>query len=378
MSADLEVRAREVVDSATPVQLTLLDTTSYDEWRAVGRQLARVVNGAMWWLGDWWAFGEHRYGERAAAAAEDIGWSFQTCANAASVARAFETSRRREVLSWSHHAEVAALDPVDADDLLAKATKNDWSTRQLRTETRQLRQSRERAALAAAAPIGTADDEPIQVVHADALDLLADLPDGSVDLLLTDPPYRVTDNAWDAQWAGDEDFWEWTVAWLSAARPKMGPDHAAFVFCDADWVPRMSEALTAAGYAPRHLCVWHHRNLVGKRPGSGTFAATYEAFWHCGGDLTLPDEWSDDRWDVQTVAAPQSNGVADRAYHPTQKPLELMRRLVRCGSPPGGLVLDPFAGSGTTAVACRDEGRRCLAGDQDDEFVRVAWGRLAS
>jgi hypothetical protein len=69
---------------------------------------------------DWWAFGEKRWGERKAIVeAEDWdGPSFQAAADAASVCRKFETSRRREVLSFNHHREVAALPPDEADALL--------------------------------------------------------------------------------------------------------------------------------------------------------------------------------------------------------------------------------------------------------------------
>jgi hypothetical protein len=66
-------------------------------------------HGVSWWIGDWWAFGEQRYGDRKAITEADDwdGPAFQTCADAAMVCRAFETSRRREVLSFTHHAEVA-------------------------------------------------------------------------------------------------------------------------------------------------------------------------------------------------------------------------------------------------------------------------------
>jgi hypothetical protein len=70
--------------------------------------LARIGAGLMWWVGDYWIYGEKNYGDRKAIV-DDPNWqgpSFQTCANAASVCRAFETSRRREVLSFGH----AALD----------------------------------------------------------------------------------------------------------------------------------------------------------------------------------------------------------------------------------------------------------------------------
>ena len=79
------------------------------------------------------AFGTHRYGDRAKAAAKGIfGRSFGGLMNCGSVARAFETSRRREVLSFAHHQEVAALPPPEDDELLDTAEAENWLTRQLR------------------------------------------------------------------------------------------------------------------------------------------------------------------------------------------------------------------------------------------------------
>ena len=62
--------------------------------------------------------------------------------------------------------------------------------------------------------------------------------------------------------------------------------------------------------------------------------------------------------------------------HPTVKPIELMRHLVRLVTPPGGLVLDPFVGSGTTALACSEEGFRCIGIDQSADYLEIAVGRL--
>jgi hypothetical protein len=125
----------------------LPDDLSKEEWIETGIVLARIGAGMMWWVGDYWIYGEKKYGGRKAIV-DDPNWqgpSFQTCANAASVCRAFETSRRREVLSFGHHAEVAALDPTEADRLLdwAQATSpttgKPRSTKDLRREVRRNR-----------------------------------------------------------------------------------------------------------------------------------------------------------------------------------------------------------------------------------------------
>lgn len=127
---------------------------TFDQWVEMGRSLCegqRVVN---WWIGDWWAAGSHRYGERAKAAAQGIfGREFQSLMDMASVSRSFEPSRRREVLSFTHHREVAALPPDEADKLLERAESDQLSTRELRVEV-----VKRRVALGHFAP--PIDDDP--------------------------------------------------------------------------------------------------------------------------------------------------------------------------------------------------------------------------
>ena len=70
-----------------------------EEWERVGAALDYLDGAVLWCLGDWWAYGEHKYGERAKAAADGMaGYKFQTLMNAASICSKFITSRRREVL----------------------------------------------------------------------------------------------------------------------------------------------------------------------------------------------------------------------------------------------------------------------------------------
>ena len=119
-----------------PVGWQLPQDLTEAEWRQAGEMLGKVERSVTWWLGDWWAFGEARYGERKAVVEAD-GWegpAFKTCANAASVCESFkETSRRREHLSFSHHAEVAALPRDEADAVLSWAEQPVAGTGKLRS-----------------------------------------------------------------------------------------------------------------------------------------------------------------------------------------------------------------------------------------------------
>jgi N6-adenosine-specific RNA methylase IME4 len=142
------------------------------EWCAAGEHLGKVERSVMWWLGDWWAFGEARYGQRKAIVQAE-GWegpSFQTCMDAAFVCRAFETSRRRDVLSFKHHREAAALPAPEADALLDWAAEpiasagKPRSSRELRAEVAKRRNA---AAIGApAAGGGTCTDMDLSAMAA--------------------------------------------------------------------------------------------------------------------------------------------------------------------------------------------------------------------
>jgi hypothetical protein len=120
--------------------LSLPKEQTFDEWLELGRNLASANKTLNWWIGDWWAAGSHRYGERARVAAEGIfGREFQTLRNFASVCRSFETSRRRDTLSFNHHEAVASLEPAKADELLERAERDNWTVRDIRAVASDVR-----------------------------------------------------------------------------------------------------------------------------------------------------------------------------------------------------------------------------------------------
>ena len=108
----------------------------FQAWLGIGAQLAAVATSSAWCLGDWLAYGKAAYGGRYRDAIEWTGLDYQTLRNYAWVAGRFELSRRRDTLSFGHHAEVAALSPPEQDFWLRKAEEFHWSTMRLRREVR--------------------------------------------------------------------------------------------------------------------------------------------------------------------------------------------------------------------------------------------------
>ncbi|MHB1834061.1 MAG: hypothetical protein ACYCXW_03765 [Solirubrobacteraceae bacterium] len=106
----------------------------YQEWLQQGSRLGLAGRNAAWWIGDWVRYGASRYGTKYSAAERVTGYDRQTLMNMVYVAARFEISRRRENLSWSHHAEVAALDAPEQDRWLNRAVVERLSVRDLREE----------------------------------------------------------------------------------------------------------------------------------------------------------------------------------------------------------------------------------------------------
>jgi hypothetical protein len=107
---------------------------AYEEWLRVGGRLGVAGRSVGWWLGDWLRYGTARYGTKYTAALRVTGYDRQTLMNMVYVATRFEVSRRRENLSWSHHAELAGLEVCEQERWLERAIADRFSVRELRLE----------------------------------------------------------------------------------------------------------------------------------------------------------------------------------------------------------------------------------------------------
>jgi hypothetical protein len=114
--------------------LTLPQRMSFDNWMGIGRQLSSICSSSAWCLGDWLVFGEATFSGRYREAIEQTSLDYQTLRNYAWVVRRFSLSRRRDTLSFAHHAEVAALPEPEQDFWLCKAEELAWSVKRLRRE----------------------------------------------------------------------------------------------------------------------------------------------------------------------------------------------------------------------------------------------------
>lgn len=215
-----------------------------------------------------------------------------------------------------------------------------------------------------------------RIICGDCLEILKMLPDKSVDLVITDPFY-VPKVQFD--WKNFDDFyWGFNRQWLTEVKRVVKDDYHLLVsFASADMY-QFEGLLREMGFDIKSRIVWNYRNSA-KGTAKGTvFAKTYEFIFHCssGKPLNFSEVWDDKRFDVQTIAIPQSNFTKDKKIHQYQKPLQLWKQLIEICSLQGETVLDPFIGSGTTAVAAKELGRNYIGIEINPEYVEMAQSRL--
>ena len=210
-----------------------------------------------------------------------------------------------------------------------------------------------------------------RLYHGNMLDVLNLL--GTFDLVVADPPYNVTKWEWDKLGNRDQ-FLKETQGWLEAIVPHLNDKYNIFWFCSPSYAADIEILMRGMGLKINSRLVWHRRNMAKGSDAKYKFIDSWEMIFHIGNrELNFPSTWDDSRFDVQTFAVPQTN-FQDTKYHPTQKPQELIKWLVTYGSFIGDKILDPFAGSGTTATTC--DGREYALIEQDAEYIKIIEQRL--
>lgn len=147
--------------SLPDIGLELRPQLPYETWKRIGSHLARVADSSAWCLGDWLVYGISNYPNRYRTAIELTSLSYKTLRNYAWVATAIPISRRRKVLSFGHHAEVAPLSDAEQNYWLRKAEELRWSRNFLR---QQIQTSLAERSLGRESAAAASDDPEVRLV----------------------------------------------------------------------------------------------------------------------------------------------------------------------------------------------------------------------
>ena len=214
---------------------------------------------------------------------------------------------------------------------------------------------------------------PNTLINGDALTVLRQMEAESVNFIITDPPYGV-------------DFQSGRVE-KARRKDKIANDKAPFIWwlydsfrvltvgggllCFSRWDVQQVfiDAMKIAGFSVKSVIVWD-RVVHGMGDLKSTFAPRYDTcIFAVKGSYAFPNGRPADVIQCQRI-----NGADLR--HPNEKPLDLMRRLIEATTKPNDLILDPFAGSGTTLVAALQSGRRYIGVELSPQHHETAQRRL--
>ncbi len=242
------------------------------------------------------------------------------------------------------------------------------------------------------------------VHQGDCLEILASLPDESVDLVFADPPYNLqldgdlmrpnntrvdgVDDDWD-KFDSFETYDAFSRAWLAQCRRILKPDGALWVIGSYHNIFRLGAGLQDQGYWILNDVIWRkvnpmpnfrgrrltnaHETLIwAARDQKSRYTFNYESLKALNDDLQMRSDWL-----FPICSGPERLKDDDgRKAHPTQKPEALLARVLLATTNVGDVVLDPFFGTGTTGAAARRLGRRFVGIEREERYVEIARERI--
>ena len=197
--------------------------------------------------------------------------------------------------------------------------------------------------------------------HGDCLELMKEIPDKSIDLIFTDPPYgKKADKGTNGY--GQAKNRRYSGGWDNM-RPR-------------------PEIFTEMFRIAKNIICFGGNYFSDMLPPSNHWI-----FWDKKGDIAFQNPFADGELIYTTFIKPVKKIVfrqqgfitdsKDKRYHPTQKPSELCQMLIEQYTDPGDIVCDPFMGSGTTGIACINSGRKFIGMELEKQYFDIAMERIA-
>jgi site-specific DNA-methyltransferase (adenine-specific) len=349
----------------SPSGLSPLGTPTLQQWLACGNFLRRAEGSVHFWIGDWLAYGQVHFRKDYEQATAVTGYSYQTLRKDKYLAQRIPPERRRSDVDVAIYHELAPLDEKNQDLLLEKVQTQGLTVQQLRVEKHRLLIDTQRAK--------TAYTDPVLFLG-DCVEVVQQLPDNSIDCIVTDPPYGINYQSehrtlpFAYMVNDDEHAYEVLGQALAAASPKLKDNSHIYVFTNWRAYPHMA-AVVANYFTIKNVLIWEKNNTT---PGDleGNYAHQYEMiiFAHKGRRLLFggPDP------NVLHFA----RVVETNMQHPTEKPIKLLEYLIGKSTAKGETVLDLFMGSGSTCLAAKHTNRNYIGIEIDKQWYQVAQQRL--
>ena len=251
------------------------------------------------------------------------------------------------------------------------------------------------------------DKDGMCLIQGDCLEKMKEIPDKSIDLILTDPPYNISQKAvridrtkiqnrkvrrlfskrrnkiselsydfgkWDNYSSIDEQL-DFAENWLKECYRILKDNGSLFIFYSKTEISFLECIMTGIGYHVRQTLVWHKTNPVPQIFKVGYMSAAEFMIWatkNTGSGHTFNYQLGQ-KHNVFTYPLCQGN---ERTEHPTQKPKNLIRDILQYHTKPNDTVCDIFLGSGTVGVVCREMGLKFIGVEKEEKYFQIAKHRI--
>ena len=244
-----------------------------------------------------------------------------------------------------------------------------------------------------------------RIFNGNCLEVLQELPDGSVDLVFADPPYNLqlkdgltrpdqskvdgVDADWD-QFASFAAYDEFSKAWLTEARRVLKKDGALWVIGSYHNIYRLGAAVQDLGFWIQNDVVWvksnpmpnfrgtrftnaHETLIWAAKSQKSRVTFNYHSLKAANEDLQMRSDWA-----LPLCTGAERLKQEGAKLHPTQKPEALLHRIITATTEPGDIILDPFFGTGTTGAVAKRLGRHYIGIERDTDYVLAAEQRIGA
>jgi len=240
------------------------------------------------------------------------------------------------------------------------------------------------------------------IYNEDCLTLLSKLEDNSIDMVLTDPPYfEIMSNDWDNQWSSEKEYLDWCYEWTQECVRVLKPGRCLYVWgttkTDTFLRYKLDVLNSFSELTYQNWIIWHYdwggrtkKTFARKHEDCLMYSKGKEFLFHAD-DVRIPYEMKSSiragkelnpLGKIPTSVWQKNNHTTSKEYvnwHPTQKPFLILERIIKANTNPGDTVLDLFSGSGSTAIACDNTGRKFIGSELSKEYFeksnerRAAW-----
>ena len=242
-----------------------------------------------------------------------------------------------------------------------------------------------------------------EIKHGDCLDYLMTLPDDSVDMVLTDPPYSIGYDAgkgWDSQWRSEEEYLSWCSRWTKECLRVLKPNRMMIVWGTLKTETSIKYKLQTSAYIreayngmPQNEIIWGY-NWGGRTKSNFARKHEYAWCWSKGHEFlfnadavrverkvkkNLRTGMPYEKGTIPTSIWTKNNHTTSKDYigwHPTTKNIDILKRMILAYTNEGDVVLDVFMGSAATAVAALRTGRNYLGCENDKEYLDKSKERI--